>query len=191
MRAPKFLGMFSSRKRYRPDARIDDHGKEDGGGGHILAAFDVFVPFGGHEIEGFFVGTVEQFHDHDPDPAAEHQQPLSGVFTRYGKQGCQNNQYEHLMPERLLAFPREHEAGQGIFGGSHQMLGIDESGHSFLPFSFQNAADVSAGYDNCLKYKPLPWNMADISTQHDEHAALLYKYPLSGLYDWNTWVFIA
>ena len=59
------------------------------------------------------------------------------------------------MPERLLAFPREHEAGQGIFGGSHQMLGIDESGHSFLPFSFQNAADVSTGYDNCLKYKPL------------------------------------
>ena len=97
-----------------------------------------------------------QLHDHDPDPAAEHQQPLAGVFTRYGKQGCQNNQYEHLMPERLLAFPREHEAGQGIFGGSHQMLGIDESGHSFLPFSFQNAAGVSTGYDNCLKYKPLP-----------------------------------
>ena len=79
----------------------------------------------------------EQFHDHDPEPASEHQQPLSGVFARHGKQCRQNNQYEHFMPERLFSFPCEHEAGQGILGGSHQMLGIDESGHSFLPVSFQ------------------------------------------------------
>ena len=97
----------------------------------------MFVPFGGHEIEGFLVGTVEQFHDHDPEPASEHQQPLSGIFARHGKQCRQNNQYEHFMPERLFSFPCEHEAGQGILGGSHQMLGIDESGHSFLPVSFQ------------------------------------------------------